>query len=64
MPLMLFDQHKVEDLDTSQEDHCCDEIRYMAMQYVIAPIKNVEQKTIFSDPLDMFNPKQHKRGYI
>jgi hypothetical protein len=64
IPLMMYDEHKVEDLDTSQEDHCCDEIRYLAMSRPIAPIREVEKKSILSDPLNMFTDKQHKRGYI
>ncbi len=58
MPLMMYDEHKVEDLDTSQEDHCCDEIRYLAMSRPITPIREVEQKTILSDPLNMFTKKR------
>ena len=39
--------------------NCADEIRYMAMQYVIEPIREVEQKTILSDPLDMFTKRKY-----
>ena len=64
IPLMMYDEHKVEDLDTSMEDHIADEWRYMCMARPIEPIKDVEKKTILSDPLNMFTEKQHKRGYI
>ena len=64
IPLMMYDEHKVEDLDTSMEDHIADEWRYMCMARPIEPIREVEHKTILSDPLDMFSAKQRKRGYI
>jgi hypothetical protein len=48
----------VEDIDTSMEDHIADEWRYMAMQYMIEPIKEVEKKTVLSDPLNMFTKKR------
>ena len=58
MPLMMYDEHKVEDLDTSMEDHCMDEIRYFCMSRPIEPIREVEQKTILSDPLNMFTKRK------
>ena len=58
IPLMMYDEHKVEDLDTSQEDHIADEWRYMCMSRPIEPIREVEQKTILSDPLNMFTKKR------
>lgn len=64
IPLMMYDEHKVEDLDTAMEDHIADEWRYMCMARPIEPIKEVEHKSILSDPLNMFTEKQHKRGYI
>ena len=54
IPLQMHHKTKVEDLDTDLEDHICDEWRYMLMQHVIEPMRTVEQKTIFSDPLDQF----------
>lgn len=57
IPMMLYDEHKVEDLDTSMEDHIADEWRYMCMARPIEPLREVEQKTILSDPLNMFTKK-------
>lgn len=57
IPLMMYDEHKPEDLDTSMEDHIADEWRYMCMSRPIEPIREVEQKTILSDPLNMFTKK-------
>lgn len=31
LPALVHDEHRVEDLDTTQEDHCADELRYMLM---------------------------------
>ena len=58
IPLMMYDEHKVEDLDTSMEDHIADEWRYMCMSRPIEPIREVEQKTILSDPLNMFTKRK------
>jgi hypothetical protein len=58
IPLQMYDEHKVEDLDTSQEDHIADEWRYMCMSRPIEPIREVEQKTILSDPLNMFTKRK------
>ena len=58
MPLLQYDEHKVEDLDTSMEDHIADEWRYMCMSRPIEPIKEVEHKTILSDPLNMFTKRK------
>jgi hypothetical protein len=54
IPLMMYDQHKVEDLDTSLEDHIADEWRYMCMERQVVPIMPVEKKTILNDPLNQF----------
>lgn len=59
IPLQMYDEHKVEDLDTSMEDHIADEWRYMCMSRPIEPIREVEQKTILSDPLDMFTKRKY-----
>lgn len=54
IPLMMYDQHKPEDLDSDLEDHIADEWRYINMSRPIKPIMPVEKKTILSDPLDQF----------
>lgn len=54
MPLMMYDEHKVEDLDTDLEDHCLDDCRYMCMARPIAP-RQIETTFIpISDPLNQF----------
>ena len=37
IPLLQYDEHKVEDIDTSQEDHIYDMWRYVLMSRVIKP---------------------------
>lgn len=51
IPTLIYDEHSPEDLDTSLEDHVADEWRYMCMARPIAPIKPVERKAIYIDPL-------------
>ena len=38
VPMLMYDDHRVEDLDTSMEDHVADEVRYMCMARPIKPI--------------------------
>ena len=57
IPLMMYDEHKPEDLDTDLEDHIADMIRYFCMMRPIAP-RIVEEKEIpLYDPLDQFVDK-------
>jgi hypothetical protein len=52
LPLMTYSETKPEDLDTTREDHCPDEIRYLCMSRPIKPSAPREVKTeILSDPL-------------
>lgn len=39
LPLLMYDEHKVEDLDTNGEDHIADDIRYFCMSRPIEPEK-------------------------
>ena len=61
IPLQMYDETKPEDLDTDMEDHIADEWRYMCMARPIEPIREVAQKTILSDPLNMFTDKKYRR---
>jgi hypothetical protein len=54
IPLMMYSETKPEDIDTTLEDHCPDEVRYMCMSRPISPIIPQERKTIVSDPLNQF----------
>ena len=57
VPLMMYDEHKVEDLDTKLEDHVSEEWRYACMSRPISPMRPVEKKQIFYDPLDQFKKR-------
>lgn len=54
MPLMMFSDTRPEDLDTSLEDHCADEVRYMCMSRPVKPIARAPEKVIWADPLNQF----------
>ena len=51
VPNLVYDDKNVEDINTDGEDHIYDELRYMCMNYVIAPKKNVPPKLVVYDPL-------------
>lgn len=54
LPLMMYDEHKPEDLDTDMEDHIADSLRYFCMMRPIAPRKiEVNQKPMY-DPLNQY----------
>ncbi|MBR5948253.1 MAG: hypothetical protein IKZ82_06340 [Clostridia bacterium] len=54
VPLLIYDDYRVEDLDTSMEDHVADEWRYMCMSRPVAPIRTEPAKQIITDPLNQF----------
>ena len=64
IPLMMYDEHHPEDLDTSLEDHIADECRYLFMARPIEPHLPVEQKTILFDPLNQYTKRGYKYGRI
>ena len=53
IPMLMYDEHKAEDLDTKMEDHCADEWRYMCMSRPIKPTVPAEAPPILFDPLDI-----------
>ena len=65
MPLMMYDEHKPEDLDSELEDHACDEVRYFCMMRPIAPRQiEVSQKPML-DPLDQYKEQsRHDKAII
>lgn len=55
IPLLLYDEKKVEDIDTSLEDHIYDEWRYVMMENPInPPIRQKIVKDVREDPLDLW----------
>lgn len=55
IPLMMYDEHKIEDLDTDLEDHACDDIRYFCMMRPIPPRLVEEKYQPKFDPLNQIN---------
>ena len=51
LPLLMYDEHKVEDLDTDGEDHIADETRYMCMYKPIKPITPPEPDEYYQSEL-------------
>lgn len=57
MPLMLFDEKHVEDMDTSLEDHLCDALRYYAMGRPIPARNIIPEKIPLYDPLEQYKQR-------
>lgn len=57
VPLMRHATVRVEDLDTTLEDHVCDEWRYTCMSRPITPSLPEEKNTISIDPLNQFKKR-------
>ena len=53
IPLMMYDDTHVEDLDTDLEDHIADESRYMCMSRPITPKLQSKDIRAEDDPLNM-----------
>ena len=54
MPLLQYDDHKVEDLDTEGEDHVADEVRYFLMSRPIKPRVKHKPDEYEQNPLNIF----------
>ena len=61
IPLLQYDEHKPEDLDTDGEDHVADEVRYFCMSRPIKPRVAAKPDTYNETPMAMFLdiPKEH-----
>ena len=59
LPLLMFDETKKEDLDTSQEDHIADALRYWCMSRPIAPTRKIEPKIPQPNPLSEDNERKN-----
>ena len=60
LPLLMFDKTKKEDLDTSQEDHIADALRYWCMSRPIAPTIKKEPTRPQPNPLS----EEKENNYI
>lgn len=54
IPLLQYDDHKVEDLDTEGEDHVADEVRYFLMSRPIKPRVKHKPDDYEKNPLNIF----------
>lgn len=59
LPLLQYDEHKPEDLDTTQEDHFADSFRYFCMSRPIKPSEELKITPRPNDPLS--NETRYKR---
>lgn len=53
LPNLVYDEIDVEDVDTKQEDHLYDAMRYGCMDHIIPARTIVEPKKLPDDPLDL-----------
>ena len=59
IPTLMYDDHKVEDVDSDGEDHIADEWRYFCMMRPLKPRKIESKHTvIFNDPLELLTKKR------
>lgn len=56
LPALQYDAHKVEDVDTSMEDHAADSLRYFCNMMPIKPQRQEVKKVKPYDPLDSDEP--------
>ena len=62
IPTLMYDDHRVEDLDTEGEDHAADDWRYFCMYRPIKPTRPAEkQKPIYSDPLELISGRKWRQ---
>ena len=54
IPILMYDDHRPEDLDTEGEDHVADEVRYFCMSRPIKPRHTVLDDGFSHSPLAMF----------
>ena len=68
MPLLVYDDHTPEDVDTDGEDHVADEVRYMCMLNPINPPLEEEKRPAPYDPLginwDAMRPRSEASAYL
>ena len=53
LPALVYDEKKVEDINTEGEDHIYDALRYGLMEYTVAPRKPKAIKDCRNDPLNL-----------
>lgn len=61
VPNLVYDETKVEDIDTEGEDHIYDELRYVCMKNPIAPRPKKAPALVVYDPLDLNEQQTYDR---
>jgi hypothetical protein len=61
LPSLVYDDRKVEDLDTDGEDHLADALRY-AMMHTYAPSRPEPKKTLYQRELEKIQQPSVQRG--
>lgn len=54
IPLLQYDEHRPEDVDTDGEDHVADEVRYFLMSRPMKPIEVAKNEDYLENPLHLF----------
>lgn len=54
LPLLMYDEHKPEDIDTDGEDHIADAIRYLCMARPIKPRSRADADAYKDTPMSMY----------
>lgn len=62
IPLMMYDETHVEDIDTDLEDHVADEARYFCMSRPISPVLGKKDIKEGDDPLNMHTTKKMRKS--
>ncbi len=63
IPNLVYDEAKVEDIDTEGEDHIYDECRYIFMSRPISPRKTTPKLMPLEDPLNLFGGERADGKY-
>lgn len=61
LPSLVYSQTNVEDVDTAQEDHAYDELRYICMKNPITPRVYKEKKIPADDPLNLYAEEKYDK---
>ena len=63
IPLLMYDEHRPEDIDTKLEDHVADETRYLCQANPMKPIPVKERRPEGYNPLDGDEPKRDQYAF-
>jgi hypothetical protein len=63
LPNLTYDDSNVEDVNSDQEDHAYDALRYLLMDDPVAPRRNEEKPVPLFDPLNQFEKPKQVRYY-